>query len=326
MEQLSINTWRTGSPVVPDYDILVAGELNPDLILSGDDITPRFGQYETLVEDARLAIGGSAAIFACGATRLGLRVVFVGVVGNDEFGRFMTQALAARGVDVSPVIVDPSLRTGLSVILSRRADRAILTYSGAIAALQAEQVSDPLLTSARHLHIAGYFLQTALQPGLADLFRRAKSAGLTTSLDTNWDPDERWDSGLADAYQHIDVLLPNEQEAMHLGKAHDWRTGALTLATNRPIVVVKRGANGAALIQGESTFEVGAPRVTVLDTTGAGDSFNAGFLYGFLHGWPPMQSLRLAVACGTLSTRAVGGTEGQPTLEEAMQVVNAWPI
>jgi sugar/nucleoside kinase (ribokinase family) len=326
MERPSISTWRIGSPVVPDYDILVAGELNPDLILRGDDITPHFGQYETLVEDASLTIGGSAAIFACGAARLGLRVAFVGVVGNDEFGRFMTQALATRGVDVSPVIVNPSFGTGLSVILSRGTDRAILTYPGAIAALQAEQVSDPLLAGARHLHVASYFLQTALQPGLADLFRRAKSAGLTTSLDTNWDPDERWDSGLADAYQHIDVLLPNEQEAMHLGKAHDWRAGALTLATSGPIVVVKQGANGAALIQGESTFEVGALRARVLDTTGAGDSFNAGFLYGFLHDWPPMQSLRLAVACGTLSTRTVGGTEGQPTLEEAMRAVNAWPI
>jgi sugar/nucleoside kinase (ribokinase family) len=187
-------------------------------------------------------------------------------------------------------------------------------------------VSGELLASSRHLHVASYFLQTALQPGLADLFRRAKAAGLTTSLDTNWDPDERWDSGLADTYRYIDVLLPNEQEAMHLGKARDWRTGALTLAANGPIVVVKRGANGAVLIQDEESFEVEAPRAKVLDTTGAGDSFNAGFLYGFLRGWSPMRSLQLAVACGTLSTRAVGGTEGQPTLEEAMRAVNARPI
>ena len=305
---------------MPNYDILVVGELNPDLILSGDDITPRFGQHETLVEGAHLTIGSSAAIFACGAARLGLRVAFIGVVGDDEFGSFMIQGLSNRGVDVSPVIVDPSLRTGLSVILSRKTDRAILTYPGAIGALRAGQVPDALLASSRHLHVASYFLQTALQADLTDLFQRAQRAGMTTSLDTNWDPAGLWNSGLTSTYHYVNVLLPNEQEAMHLGKARDCRAGALALAAAGPLVVVKRGAAGATLVQGGEWIEVGAPHANVLDTTGAGDSFNAGFLYGFLQGWPSERSLRLAVACGTLSTQVVGGTEGQPTLEEAMQV------
>ena len=173
------------------FDILVAGEINPDLILSGD-VTPAFGQVEQLVDSAWLTIGSSSAIFACGAARLGLQVAFVGVCGDDIFGRFMLEQMQARGVDISNVILDPGGQTGLSVILNPGDDRAILTHLGLIGALRAEQVTDDLLRQARHLHVASYFLQSALQPGLPDLFVRARSAGLTTSLDTNWDPSGDW--------------------------------------------------------------------------------------------------------------------------------------
>ncbi|HEY44693.1 MAG TPA: carbohydrate kinase family protein, partial [Anaerolineae bacterium] len=182
------------------YDVLVAGELNPDLILSDPNLEPQFGQVEVMVETAELTIGSSSAIFACGAARLGLKVIFIGVVGEDMFGRFMLNALEQRGVDMSSVIISPTQKTGLSVILSRGTDRAILTHSGAISVLQSEMVIDDLLKKARHLHVASYFLQTDLQPGLADLFRRARSLGLTTSLDTNWDPTGAWAG--------IDAILP----------------------------------------------------------------------------------------------------------------------
>jgi sugar/nucleoside kinase (ribokinase family) len=301
------------------YDILVAGELNPDLILSGSDVTPRFGQGEILVEKAALTIGSSAAIFATASAKLGLQVGFVGVVGNDHFGQFMLEGLQNRGVQVSPVVVDDALQTGLSVILSRGNDRAILTYSGAISKLRAEQITDNLLTQSKHLHIASYFLQTDLKPGLPDLLRRAKSHGLTTSLDTNWDPQETWGPELSAAYPQIDVLLPNTQEAMFLGRAKDWREGARALSAQGPTVIVKRGAEGAVAVTGDRLVEADAIRTEVVDTTGAGDNFDAGFMYGYLAGWPLLSSLKVAVACGSLSTQAVGGTGHQADLEEALR-------
>src|SRR5512137_643005 len=153
------------------FDILVAGEINPDLVLSGD-VIPAFGQVEQLVDSADLTIGSSSAIFSCGPARLGMKVAIIGVCGADLFGRFMLDELARRGVDVSAVIVDASCKTGLSVILNPPGgERAILTYTGAISYLRAEQVSDELLQKARHLHVAGYFIQTALKPGLPELFR-----------------------------------------------------------------------------------------------------------------------------------------------------------
>lgn len=301
------------------YDILVAGELNPDFILSGPDVTPRFGQGEVLVENAELTIGSSAAIFATAAAKLGLQVGFVGVVGKDHFGQFMLEGLEERGVHISPVVVDEKLKTGISIILSRRTDRAILTYSGTISKLRAEQIMDDLLARSRHLHIASYFLQTDLQPGLPDLLRRARSKGLTTSLDTNWDPKEAWGPELSAVYPQIDVLLPNAQEARFLGRASNWREGAQALTAQGPIVVVKRGAEGAAAVRGSQVVEVSAIKTQVVDTTGAGDNFNAGFLYGYLAGWSIEQSLKVAVACGSLSTQAVGGTGHQLDLKEALQ-------
>ena len=127
------------------FDILVAGEINPDLILSGD-VIPAFDQTEKLVDSAALTIGSSSAIFACGAARLGLKVAFVGVCGDDLFGHFMLSELEKRGVNVSNVIVRADGQTGLSVILNQGADRAILTHPGLIAALQASDISDGLLT------------------------------------------------------------------------------------------------------------------------------------------------------------------------------------
>ena len=302
------------------YDILVAGEINPDLILSDPDLDPRFGQHETLVENATLTVGSSAAIFACGAARLGLKVGFVSVVGDDLFGRFMLERLEERAVDVSNVIVDPQTPTGLSVILSRRTDRAILTHLGTMDALHAEHIPGALLSQARHLHVTSYFLQTALQPDLPDLFARARSLGLTTSLDTNWDPDERW-AGVEALLEHATVFLPNETEALSLTGLTDVSEAAQYLATKAGIVAVKLGEDGAIACAGTEFIQVPATPVAVADTVGAGDTFDAGFIYGCLAGWNLKTCLQLGVVCGSLSTRKHGGVTAQPTLDEAQTAI-----
>jgi sugar/nucleoside kinase (ribokinase family) len=301
------------------FDILVAGEINPDLILSGD-VLPEFGQVEKLVDKAVLAIGSSSAIFACGAARLGLRVAFIGVCGDDLFGQFMLDQMRRRGVNVAPVIVRPGGATGLSVILSTGVDRAILTSPGLTTALRAEEVTDALLSQARHLHVASYFLQDALRPGLAGLFTRARALGLSTSLDTNYDPSGQW-LGFEQLLAVTDVFLPNEAEAISLSGAVDISAAAAHLGCQVAWLGVKLGASGALAVSGEQTVTAPAIPVQVVDTVGAGDSFDAGFLYGFLNGWTLERATRLACACGALSTTAAGGTAAQPTLEEALQYV-----
>jgi sugar/nucleoside kinase (ribokinase family) len=264
-----------------------------------------------------LTIGSSSAIFACGAARLGLKVAFVGVCGDDLFGHFMLSELETRGVDVSNVIARADGQTGLSVILNQMADRAILTYPGLIAALKESDISDDLLQKARHLHVASYFLQTQLQPDLPDLFRRAQSAGLTTSLDPNFDPSDAW-LGFDELLSATDVFLPNEREAESLSKEANVDLAANRLGSKVETLGIKLGPEGALGFHMGQEVRVDSIPVNVVDTVGAGDSFDAGFLYGYLNGWPLEKSLRLACVCGALSTQCEGGTDGQPTLSDAM--------
>jgi sugar/nucleoside kinase (ribokinase family) len=304
---------------MPDrkFDLLVAGEINPDLILSGN-VLPEFGQIEKIVDSAVLSIGSSSAIFACGAARLGLKVAFIGKCGDDTFGRFMLEEMRKRQVDVENVIVEPGAGTGLSVILSTGTDRAILTSLGLIPALRADDISDALLRQSRHLHVASYFLQDALRPGLPALFGRARALGLTTSLDTNYDPSEQW-RGFEELLAVTNLFFPNETEAKSLTGQADIHAAADCLRDKTEIVAIKLGAQGALGIRGPETIKVDSIPVSVADTVGAGDSFAAGFIYGYLQSWDLERSLRLACICGALSTRLPGGTTAQPTLEEALE-------
>jgi sugar/nucleoside kinase (ribokinase family) len=300
-----------------DFDLLVAGEINPDLVLTGD-VTPEFGQVEKLVQSATLTIGSSSAIFACGAAQLGLNVAFIGVCGDDLFGHFMLDEMQKRGVDVSNIMIRNEGETGLSVILNHGSDRAILTHSGLISALKASDIPDGLLQNARHLHVASYFLQTSLQPDLPRLFQRARSLGLTTSLDTNYDPSETW-TGFNELLAVTNIFLPNEKEALSLSGEADVNLAADRLGSRVETLAIKLGAQGALGIHKGEKIQVASIPVNVIDTVGAGDSFDAGFLYGYLSRWPLERSLRLACVCGALSTQRAGGSDGQPTLDEAMK-------
>ena len=314
-----------GAPSDRDLDLLVAGEINPDVVVTDPDPRPVFGQAERLVHGIRLVIGSSSVITACGAARLGLRVAMAGVVGDDELGRFMLRAMGERGLDTAPCRVAPGRTTGASVILGNGQDRAILTAPGTISDLRAEDIPDALLRRARHLHVGSYYLQPALTAALPELFRRARALGVTTSLDPNWDPSERWE-GFTDALAGADLAFPNATEACRIARVADAEAAALALAAgigrggdgDRSAVVVKLGPDGAIAATPDGRLvRAAAPAVEPVDTTGAGDSFDAGFLAAWLEGRDLADSLRFAVACGSLSTLAVGGTDGQPTRAEA---------
>jgi sugar/nucleoside kinase (ribokinase family) len=308
-----------GIKVIDMFDILVAGEINPDLILSGN-VIPEFGQAEKLVDRASLSIGSSSAIFACGAARLGLKVAFIGLCGDDVFGNFMLTEMSKRGVDVGNIILRKGGQTGLSVILNDGSDRAILTHPGLIPELQASDISDALLRNTRHLHVASYFLQTKLQPDLPNLFRRARSLKCTTSLDTNYDPSERW-IGLDELLPLANVFLPNEKEALSLSGEENINSAVSSLGSKVETLAIKMGAKGAIGVRGKQQVNVPSIPVKVVDTVGAGDTFDAGFIFGYLHNWSLERSLQLAAVCGALSTQSAGGTEGQPTLDEAMKYI-----
>jgi sugar/nucleoside kinase (ribokinase family) len=301
------------------FDILVAGEINPDLIFSGN-VLPEFGQVEKLVDSAVLTVGSSSAIFACGAARLGLNVAFIGLCGEDVFGRFMLDEMQKRGVNVDNVIVRADRPTGICVILNRGSDRAILTHLGLIADLRSSDIPDGLLRQTRHLHMASYFLQTKLHPGLPALFQHAHSLGLTTSLDANYDPSEKW-LGFNELLSTTNIFLPNKTEALSITQTNDVESASKQLAGKSELVAIKLGPDGALACKQNKITYAKSLELNVVDAVGAGDSFDAGFIFGYLNKWPLERSLRLACVCGALSTQRAGGTEGQPTLEEAMKYV-----
>jgi sugar/nucleoside kinase (ribokinase family) len=240
---------------------------------------------------------------------LGNRVGFHSAIGDDPLGELCLARLAESGADISGVRRFRGKQTGLTVILPRPQKRFILTYLGVMAEMRFEDLDLDRVLAARHLHLSSYFLQRSLRPRIPDLFRLAKQAGLSTSLDTNDDPEDRWESDVLEVLKWVDVLLPNEHEACRLARTDDPLRAAEILAEKVPLLVVKRGERGVLARRGRELFEALAPKTEAVDTIGAGDSFDAGFLHQFIRGAKLEDCLQLGNRAGTLSTTRQGGTE-----------------
>jgi sugar/nucleoside kinase (ribokinase family) len=292
----------------PQFDLSVVGELNLDLVLYG---LPEHLELdrEHLASDLRLTLGSSSAIFAHNFALLGNRVAFHSAIGDDPLGDLCLARLAASGADVSGVQKFRGKQTGLTVILPRPQKRFILTYLGVMADMRFEDLNLDHVFAARHLHLSSFFLQRALRPRVPDLFRLAKEAGLSTSLDTNDDPEDRWEPDVLDVLKWVDVLLPNEHEACRLARVDDPLRAGEILAEKVPLIVMKRGERGVLARRGHELFEALAPKTEAVDTIGAGDSFDAGFLHQFIRGAKLEDCLRFGNLTGAFSTTRQGGTE-----------------
>ena len=296
-------------PTMPRFDVTIAGELNMDLILYGvPEELPR--ERELLAERMMLTLGGSSAILAHNLAALGSRVGFQARIGDDDLGQLALQPLRQSGVDVSRVHrTQGAAKTGITVILQRDGWRNMVTYSGTIADLQYGDLDFDYLTDSRHFHVSSFYLQRALRPRLPEVFRRVKDAGLTTSLDTNDDPDDGWEGGLQEALRYVDIFMPNEREAQKAAGAGDLETAVQKLAAIVPLIVVKLGREGSMAQRGKERFVSRAVTVEAVDAVGAGDSFDAGFLREYLRGGDLLACLAAGNLAGAFSTTRPGGTE-----------------
>jgi sugar/nucleoside kinase (ribokinase family) len=294
---------------MPRFDVTIAGELNLDLILYGlpEQLAP---ERELLADRMMLTLGSSSAILAHNLSALGSHVGFQSRIGNDALGEISLQRLAQSGVDVSRVRrVEGKSTTGLTVILHHDTWRNILTYAGTISELTWEDLDLDYLADARHFHLSSYYLQRALLPRVSELFQQLKARGLTISLDTNDDPDDRWEGGLYEVLRHVDVFLPNEREACKAAGTDDLEAAIRKLSQVVPLLVVKLGRNGALAQRGTERFVSPSRAVKTVDTIGAGDSFDAGFLHEFVRGANLETCLASGNLVGALSTTRPGGTE-----------------
>ena len=294
---------------MPRFDVTVAGELNLDLILYGlpEQLPP---ERELLADNMMLTLGASSGIFVHNLAVLGSRVGFQSRIGDDQLGQMALARLKEGGVEVSCLrqVAGPT-QTGLSVILQHEGWRNILTYSGTIAELNWDDLDLGYLADSRHFHFSSFYLQTGLRPRVPELFRKMKAAGLTTSLDTNDDPEAKWADDLFEVLPYVDFFLPNEREAQGIAGTNDLEAAIEKLAARVPLLVVKLGRQGAMAIRGSERVPCPPLKVNAIDPVGAGDSFDAGFLHQYVRGADLNTCLRSGNVAGALSTTRPGGTE-----------------
>jgi sugar/nucleoside kinase (ribokinase family) len=294
---------------MPKLDVCVVGEINLDLILYGlpkELVLDR----ELLASGLALTLGSSSAIFAHNLAMLGTKVGFISKTGGDALGKIAVERIAAAAVDVSHVKQTPGRTpTGLTVAIPFSQHRYILTFPGTMFEMQHSDIDMEYVRSARHLHLSSFFLHRALRPRILDLFRQAKAAGLSTSLDTNDDPENKWDRDLLDVLKYVDIFLPNDREAKKIAHTDDLSQAINVLAGLAKVVVVKRGTAAAICRSGKEQCSLVPPTVKSVDDVGAGDSFDAGFIHQYLQGAKLEDCLAYANLAGAYSTTKEGGTE-----------------
>ena len=288
------------------FEITIVGETNLDLILYG---LPEYMpvERELLGDGFDMTLGGSSSILAHNLALLGTRVGFVSEVGKDAFGEVAKTYLDESGVDLACFRCKPGATTGVTIVLPHGKRRHILTYPGAMSELTVDDLDLSYLTSARHFHLSSLFLQTGLHAGLPQLFDELKAAGLTLSLDTNDDPSGIWRGVLDLLMDKVDILLPNEDELLRIAGAATLEEALTTLAPRVPMIVVKCGGRGALVQRGNERQWIRPLSVQPVDTIGAGDSFNAGFLSAWLAGKDPISAAAMGNITGALSTLRPGG-------------------
>ncbi len=290
------------------YDVIVVGELNVDLILNKIHGFPEIGK-EILADEMTLTLGSSSAIFASNLSALGAKVAFLGKIGKDAFGDLVLETLHSKGVSTDLIIRDEALATGATIVLNYDEDRAMVTHPGAMEHLTLADISPEKLQLARHLHFSSYYLQPGIKKDVGKLFEMAKKAGLTTSFDMQWDPAEKWDLDVQGVLPFVDIFFPNQQELIHLTGQVNLKEAVRSLGPNVHTVVVKKGSEGSVVFDGQQVMELAAfKNEKVVDAIGAGDSFNAGFVFKYVQGAPLNECQRFANLCGAVNTTAAGGT------------------
>lgn len=309
------------SPNHTKKSVIVIGELNVDFIITSEEISPEPNR-EKIVDGFDMVLGSSSAITACALAGLGLNVVFVGVVGNDYFGEFCIEKLKTKGVDTTYIQKLPNCKTGITFSFSTPKDRALLTYMGTIPSMAPKNLPVNLLKMAQHIHFGSYYLQKNMQEYWKKLFSDAQKAGISTSFDTGWDPQEEWRADyIHQLLKYTNLFIPSEEEFRKIfGGIHDKRL-LEKFSEKERFVIIKRGSEGSCLLSNGQMDKVPGYSVNPIDTTGAGDSFNAGVIFGYLEGKKGVGLLNFANACGAFATLGVGGAEDVPDLNQVKSFI-----
>lgn len=303
------------------YDVVAIGELNVDLILNRIQGEPQVGK-EIFAEDMILTLGSSTAIFAANIACLGSKTGFVGMIGKDIFGSLVEKSLSEKGVDTSMLIKSDKSSTGATICLNYNEDRANVTYQGAMDIMSFEDIDKTLFNKTKHIHLSSVFMQSGIKRDLLEILKYAKQNNVTTSLDTQWDPNEKWDMNYEEILPYVNIFLPNETELKFLTQSETLEEAIKKIEPFINVCVVKRGRKGSILLQkGLEPVEIDAClNDQVVDAIGAGDSFNAGFIHAFVKGAAAVDAQINGNLTGAVNTTAAGGTGAFTSAEDVKKV------
>lgn len=309
-------------------EIVVLGNFVVDIIGKPIDRLPERGRL-TMIDTLETHVGGNGPNTSGALGRLGASVAVVGCVGADLYGRFLTEQLEEWGVDTRPVVRDAATATALTLVaVDGSGERSFIHHLGANAAFSPADVDWSLLGAVRHVHLASYFILPGFAGRAAAAFlAEARRRGATTSLDVCWDRTGSWMELLRPCLPYIDFLMPSEDEAQQLtGHTEPLAIVRSLQEAGARTVVLKLGEQGCLYAGEEGVYRIPALKVAVRETTGAGDCFIAGFLFGRMRGWDLERTLRFANACGARAVRAVGGVTGMAAAAEIEEWARQAPV
>jgi sugar/nucleoside kinase (ribokinase family) len=295
-------------------DVTCVGGVVADIVGRPIDALPERGQL-AFVERMELHSGGGAANVGMVLDRLSIRAAIIGKVGKDGFGDYLIQRFAYVGIDVSGMRRDPLNATAAAFVLTHSdGERSFLHYVGANGTLGLEDVDMEIVRRSKILHAGNMLILPSLDGSpLAELFRQAQAMGVLTSLDTAWDPTGAWMQKLAPCLPYTDYFLPSYEEAKRLAPGYDTPddVAQCLLDAGAKVVALKMGAEGS-YVRSQDGFRLRLPAlpVPVVDTTGAGDAYIAGFLTGLVRKWDLEQCAHYAGAVGAACVTAIGTTAG----------------
>lgn len=304
------------------FDLLVAGELNVDIIFNRLNKMPQIGE-EQRAEELDVTMGSSTAIFASNCSSLGLDVCFSGKIGSDSFGELVIATLESKGVETEFISKESEMKTGATVILGIGEDRMMVTYPGAMEHFSGSDIPESLFDECKHLHTSSIFFQPGLKKDLVPILKRAKKHGMTTSMDTQWDPDENWDLDLNNILPHLDFFMPNQKEFLNLTGTKNLDEAFESVGNTGCGLVIKNGAAGVILKKNDLTITAPALQIPDFkDAIGAGDSFNAGFIRAFLNNENLKECLKQGTQTAAASVMAPGGTAGIKSFKQVMEITS----
>lgn len=292
------------------YDVANIADIFADVVMTCCE-TPAFGQSETLADGYEIELGGSGPIFAAQFSNLGGRIALLGIIGKDLLGDFVLKRMNEIGIETRFIQRSGHNKTPLGLNISIFGDRSLLTVLGSIKEISPSIIDDTLLNEVRHWHIASYFLLSSLYPYWPGFLKKLKKKGITCSLDTNWSPLGNWKQ-VIEILPFVDVFLPNDAEALAITGETDYRQAGIELSKIVPLVVIKKGKEGASAFTGgkealTTIYDQREGDILVVDTTGAGDSFDGGFIFEWLNKSSLEHCMETAVRCGTRNVQHMGG-------------------